>query len=81
MVYSVRGYILVWDNRLFADFGTAGDDFGPCESGNVLRDFNTIDLDTNSSALTFYFGFSGFHFENGDGIYKNFFIQDNKPIF
>jgi hypothetical protein len=66
---------------LFADFGTAGDNFGPCESGNVRRDFNTIDLDTNSSALTFYFGFSGFHFENGDGIYKNFFIQDNKPIF
>ncbi len=30
-------------------------------------------MDTNSSALNFYFGFSGFHIENGDGIfYKTF---------
>ena len=32
LVYSVRGYILIWDNRLFADFGTIGGKFDACNN-------------------------------------------------
>ncbi len=27
LIYSVRGYILIWDNRLSAEFGTVGGEF------------------------------------------------------
>ncbi len=63
LINSVKGYILIWDNRLSADFGTVGGELDACISGSTLYNFNTIDLDTNSSALNLYFGLSGFHFE------------------
>ncbi len=63
LIYSIKGYILLWDNRINADFGTIGGELNPCVSGNIFYNFNTTDLDTNSSALNFFYGFSGFHFE------------------
>jgi hypothetical protein len=67
LIYSVKGYILLWDNRISADYGTIGGEFNACISGYNLYYFNTADLDTNSSALNFYFGLSGYYFEKGDG--------------
>ncbi len=65
---------------MFADFGTVGGEIDACLSGNINKKFYTSNLDTNSSALNFFYGLSGFHFEKGDGIFDKFW-KLNKIIF
>jgi hypothetical protein len=38
LIYSVRGYIILWDDRLNADFGTVGGEIDVCMS--EISDFN-----------------------------------------